>query len=40
MDKIDPGKAYLLLESGPIVLVTTHHRDHANVMTMVFQVPL
>ena len=36
MEKIDPGKAYLLLESGPIVLVTTHHGDHANIMTMGF----
>lgn len=36
MEKIDPGKAYLPLESGPIVLVTTHHGDHANIMRMGF----
>jgi flavin reductase (DIM6/NTAB) family NADH-FMN oxidoreductase RutF len=36
MERIDPGKAYLLLESGPIVLVTTRHRDRPNIMTMGF----
>ncbi len=36
MDLIDPSKAYLLLEAGPIVLVTTSHHGRANVMTMGF----
>jgi len=36
MDQIDPSKAYLLLESGPVVLVTTADGGKANVMTMGF----
>jgi flavin reductase (DIM6/NTAB) family NADH-FMN oxidoreductase RutF len=36
MDRIDPSKAYLLLEAGPIVLVTTAHQGRPNVMTMGF----
>lgn len=36
MDRIDPSKAYLLLEAGPIVLVTTSHQGHPNIMTMGF----
>jgi flavin reductase (DIM6/NTAB) family NADH-FMN oxidoreductase RutF len=36
MEQIDPGKAYLLLESGPVVLVTTRDGDRANIMTMGF----
>ncbi len=33
MRKTDPSKAYLLLEAGPIVLVTTAGDDRPNVMT-------
>jgi flavin reductase (DIM6/NTAB) family NADH-FMN oxidoreductase RutF len=29
-----PSKVYGLLETGPVVLVTTTHKDRANVMTM------
>ncbi|HEY0235385.1 MAG TPA: flavin reductase family protein [Afipia sp.] len=36
MREIPGGKAYRLLESGPIVLVTTVHRERPNVMTMGF----
>ena len=36
MERIDPGKAYLLLESGPIVMVTTRKGGKANIMTMGF----
>jgi flavin reductase (DIM6/NTAB) family NADH-FMN oxidoreductase RutF len=36
MRRADPSKAYLLLESGPIVLVTTSSKGRANVMTMGF----
>ncbi|HET6387732.1 flavin reductase family protein [Hyphomicrobium sp.] len=36
MKAADPSKAYLLLESGPIVLVTTSSKGRANVMTMGF----
>jgi flavin reductase (DIM6/NTAB) family NADH-FMN oxidoreductase RutF len=36
MRKTDPSKAYLLLEAGPIVLVTTAGDDGPNVMTMGF----
>jgi flavin reductase (DIM6/NTAB) family NADH-FMN oxidoreductase RutF len=40
MEQIDPGKAYLLLESGPVVLVTTRDGDRANIMTMGFHMVL
>lgn len=36
MRSIPPSKAYRLLESGPIVLVTTSHAGVANIMTMGF----
>lgn len=36
MKAVDPSKAYLLLEAGPIVLVTTALRGRANIMTMGF----
>jgi flavin reductase (DIM6/NTAB) family NADH-FMN oxidoreductase RutF len=36
MRKVSPSKAYLLLEAGPIVLVTTAQDGRANVMTMGF----
>jgi len=36
MDRTDAAKAYLLLEAGPIVLVTTSHRGRHNIMTMGF----
>ena len=36
MRAADPSKAYLLLEPGPIVLVTTSDQGRANVMTMGF----
>ncbi len=36
MRAIDPSKAYRLLESGPIVLVTTALGGRSNVMTMGF----
>ena len=36
MRDVEPSKAYLLLEPGPIVLVTTAHEGRANVMTMGF----
>ncbi len=36
MRDADPSKAYLLLEAGPIVLVTTSREGRANVMTMGF----
>ncbi len=36
MREADPSKAYLLLEAGPIVLVTTSSKGRANVMTMGF----
>ena len=36
MERIDPSKAYLLLEAGPIVLVTTADDGRANIMTMGF----
>jgi flavin reductase (DIM6/NTAB) family NADH-FMN oxidoreductase RutF len=36
MRRADPSKAYLLLESGPIVLVATSSKGRANVMTMGF----
>jgi len=36
MREADPSKAYLLLEAGPIVLVTTENKGRANVMTMGF----
>jgi len=36
MRQADASKAYLLLESGPIVLVTTSDKGRANIMTMGF----
>lgn len=36
MRRIAPSKAYLLLESGPIVMVATSRADQDNVMTMGF----
>ncbi|MBQ5265190.1 flavin reductase family protein [Klebsiella pneumoniae] len=36
MRKIDASKAYRILESGPILLVSTHDGVHANAMTMGF----
>ncbi len=36
MERTDAAKAYLLLEAGPIVLVTTAHRGRNNIMTMGF----
>lgn len=36
MEKIEPPKAYRLLEPGPILLVTTALKGKANVMTMGF----
>lgn len=36
MREADPSKAYLLLEAGPIVLVTTADKGGANIMTMGF----
>ncbi|MEP9377584.1 flavin reductase family protein [Aquabacter sp. CN5-332] len=36
MEKIEPSKAYRLLEPGPILLVTTALKGKANVMTMGF----
>ncbi len=36
MRNADPSKAYLLLEAGPIVLVTTADKGRENVMTMGF----
>jgi flavin reductase (DIM6/NTAB) family NADH-FMN oxidoreductase RutF len=36
MRQSDPAKAYRLLESGPITLVTTAAEDQANIMTMGF----
>lgn len=36
MRHVDPAKAYLLLESGPVVLVTTAAGGRANVMTLGF----
>ena len=36
MRRIEPSKAYRLLESGPIVLVTTTRANKDNVMTMGF----
>lgn len=36
MREADPSKAYLLLEAGPIVLVTTANKGRSNVMTMGF----
>ena len=38
MKSVDPSKAYLLLEAGPVVLVTTAYNGYANVMTMGFHV--
>lgn len=34
MKKLPLAKVYQLLEPGPVVLLTTSHRDHANIMTM------
>lgn len=34
--RADAAKAYLLLEAGPVVLVTTAHEGRANVMTVAF----
>lgn len=34
MKKLALGKAFTLLESGPVVLVTTHDGKHNNVMTI------
>ena len=36
MRSIPPNKAYRLLESGPVVLVTTSHKGQSNIMTMGF----
>jgi flavin reductase (DIM6/NTAB) family NADH-FMN oxidoreductase RutF len=36
MQEWDPAKAYRLLESGPIVLVTTAYAERPNIMTMGF----
>jgi flavin reductase (DIM6/NTAB) family NADH-FMN oxidoreductase RutF len=36
MRQVDASKAYLLLESGPIVLVTTSSKGRSNIMTMGF----
>lgn len=36
MREIAPDKAYRLLESGPVVLVTTARRGRANIMTLGF----
>lgn len=36
MKRVDPSKAYRLLEAGPAVLVTTAMAGHRNVMTMGF----
>jgi flavin reductase (DIM6/NTAB) family NADH-FMN oxidoreductase RutF len=36
MRAIDAAKAYRMLESGPIVMVTTHDGTRSNVMTMGF----
>ncbi|HLH11543.1 MAG TPA: flavin reductase family protein [Methylovirgula sp.] len=36
LERIDPAKAYRLLESGPIVLVTTAQEGKPNIMTMGF----
>ncbi len=36
MRSADPSKAYLLLEAGPILLVTTANKGRSNVMTMGF----
>ncbi len=34
MREANPDKAYLLLEAGPIVMVTTSHMGRHNIMTM------
>ncbi|MBK8163391.1 MAG: flavin reductase family protein [Gammaproteobacteria bacterium] len=34
MKKIPIGKAFTLMESGPVVLVTTHDGNRANIMTI------
>lgn len=31
---LPPGKAYTLLESGPVIMVTTAYRGRSNIMTM------
>jgi flavin reductase (DIM6/NTAB) family NADH-FMN oxidoreductase RutF len=40
MREVSPSKAYRLLESGPVVLVTTAAEGRANVMTMGFHMVL
>ena len=34
MKNLDLSKVYQLLEPGPVVLLTTTHKGHANIMTM------
>jgi flavin reductase (DIM6/NTAB) family NADH-FMN oxidoreductase RutF len=34
MKNLDLSKVYQLLEPGPVVLLTTAHKGHANIMTM------
>jgi flavin reductase (DIM6/NTAB) family NADH-FMN oxidoreductase RutF len=36
LQRVDASKAYLLMEAGPVVLVTTAHEGRQNVMTMGF----
>ena len=36
MKRVDPNKAYRLLEAGPVVLVTTAMAGRRNIMTMGF----